>query len=45
MDIEVTVESVARYFGEKTAYMSKETTDDEIRCIYDERSGEYEQVL
>ena len=38
-------DTLKELFGEKTANLTKETTEDEIKRIYDERSGGYDQVL
>ena len=35
---------LTKYFGEKTGNVTRETSKDELKCIYDERSGTYDQV-
>ena len=37
--------SLTKYFGEKTAKITKETTEDEIKRIYAARSATYDKVL
>ena len=37
--------SVTKYFGEATAKVTKETTEDEIKRIYAARSATYDEVL
>ena len=37
--------SVTKYFGEATAKVTKETTEDEIKRIYAARSARYDEVL
>lgn len=35
---------LTKYFGEKTGNITRETSKDELKRIYDERSGTYDQV-
>ena len=37
--------SVAKYFGEATAKVTKETTEDEIKRLYAARSATYDEVF
>ena len=37
--------SITKYFGEATAKVTKETTEDEIKRIYAARSATYDEVL
>ena len=37
--------SVAKYFGEATGKVTKETTEDEIKRLYAARSATYDKVL
>ena len=37
--------SLMKYFGEATAKVTKETTEDEIKRIYAARSATYDEVL
>ena len=37
--------SLMKYFGETTAKVTKETTEDEIKRIYAARSATYDEVL
>lgn len=43
MDKNLLKATLTKYFGEKTGNIAKETTDDEIKRIYAERSGSYDQ--
>ncbi|CAH3163170.1 unnamed protein product [Pocillopora meandrina] len=36
---------LTKYFGEKTGNVTRETSKDELKCIYDERSGTYDQEI
>ena len=45
MDKEQAKAGFTKYFGAKTGNFTKETTEDEVKRIYDERSRTYDQVL
>lgn len=34
-----------KYFGEKTASFSEETTEEEAKSVYDERATNYDKVF
>ena len=34
-----------KYFGEKTANLSHETTEEEAKSVYDERAASYDKVI
>ena len=45
MDKEQAKAGFTKYFGAKTGNFTKETTEDEVKHIYDERSRTYDQVI
>ena len=38
-------EAIQKFFGEKTANFSDETTEEEVKSVYDERAINYDKVI
>ena len=38
-------EAKKKYLGEKTANLSHETTEDEVKSVFDERAPNYDKVI